>query len=251
MSKLKILIPSSGRPSTQTTFDRLPASLKKNVHIVVPEKEASAYSGNGYPCIGAPVGRIGSSRQWCVEQGEYVVMLDDDLIFATRRVDDPTKFLPATDEAIELMFDEIALSLKHFAHVGVGSREGGNRRTEKHCEIGRMTRILGYKTSVLRKNNIRFDEMPVMEDFDVTLRLLRLGYPNRIINWIVHDQKGSNSAGGCSQFRTKELQEKASRMLASRHTQFVTVVQKETKGAWGGGVRTDVRVQWRRAYDSS
>jgi len=36
-------------------------------------------------------------------------------------------------------------------------------------------------------------------------------------------------------------------LLAELHPGLVKVVTKETKGAWGGGTRTDVVVQWKKA----
>ena len=113
-----------------------------------------------------------------------------------------------------------------------------------------MMRILGYNLRVLREEGIQYNT-PFMEDFDVTLQLLRLGYPNLIHNWMVQNQGGSNSAGGCSEHRTLEKHGKAAERLAALHPGFVKVVEKQTKTAWGGLPRKDVVVQWRKAYASA
>jgi hypothetical protein len=179
-------------------------------------------------------------------------MLDDDLTFATRRTDDPTKFFASSASEIGEMFNDISQNLQNgYVHVGVASREGGNRRTEHYLQIGRMMRVLAYDVHHLRKYGIRFDEVQLMEDFNVTLKLLRKGEPNYILNWIVQNQAGSNTVGGVSTYRTMERQTKAAQELARLHPNFVGVVEKSTKSAWGGGVRTDVVIQWRKAYDSS
>lgn len=249
---MKIYIPSSKRGRKQTTFDNLPASIKVKTAIVIPKGEGPQYAG--YPFIEIEQRGIGPTRQWCVENvdvDDKVVMLDDDLVFATRRDDEPTKFRPSSPQEIEALFNDVFIGLDDFAHVGVGTREGGNYKTDPSYQVGRMLRILAYDTKILKQHGIRFDRLDVMEDFDVTLRLLRKGYANHIINWIVHNQNGSNLAGGCSQYRTKDLQAHAAHQLARHHGHFVAVVEKETKSAWGGGIRTDVRVQWRKAYDSS
>ena len=34
------------------------------------------------------------------------------------------------------------------------------------------------------------------------------------------------------------------------HPDYVTVVDKTTKTSWGGGTRTDVRIAWKKAYES-
>lgn len=133
-------------------------------------------------------------------------------------------------------------------HVGFGSREGGNRVTVDYSHNTRIMRVLGYDRNLLMKECITFDRLPVMEDFDVALRLLRLGHPNMVINTVVHNQAGSGKTGGCSHFRTKEVQAEAAYKLQRLHPGFVKVVTKSTKSAWGGGERTDVNIQWKKCY---
>ena len=57
--------------------------------------------------------------------------------------------------------------------------------------------------------------------------------------------------GGCSTYRTMELQGAAAEKLAAKHHPFVKVVIKKTKTAWGGAERKDVIVQWKKAYQSA
>ena len=94
---------------------------------------------------------------------------------------------------------------------------------------------------------ITFGRLEVMEDFDVALRLLRAGHDNVILNNWANNQAGSGKEGGCSHFRTPELHAACASKLASLHPGFVKVVQKTTKGAWGGGTRTDVNIAWKKA----
>jgi hypothetical protein len=90
-----------------------------------------------------------------------------------------------------------------------------------------------------------------MEDFDVTLQLLRKGHRNAVLNQWAQDQGTSNAPGGCSTYRTPEVQAAGAYGLQKLHPDFVTVVDKETKQAWGGGVRKDVRIAWKKALESS
>lgn len=249
---MEIYILSSGRAQKQTTWDNLPRSLQERVKLVVPPDEATAYGR--YPLLtgGWVVRNPGKVRQALIQRAKNkIVMLDDDLVFATRRTDDPTRFREATPYDLSALFNEIEDSLREFAHVGVAPREGGNRNTFRTMQCTRMMRVLAYSATTLRKHKVRFDRLHVMEDFDVTLQLLRLGYPNLILNHMVQNQNGSNAAGGCSQWRTPQIQTDAAYALKELHPRYVTVVQKETKTAWGGGVRTDVRIQWKEAYASS
>lgn len=178
-------------------------------------------------------------------------MLDDDLVFATRRDDEPTKFVESKAEDITRLFTDIEHYLDRFAHVGVSTREGGNRDTGITAVNTRLLRILAYRADVLRTHDVRFDRVELMEDFDVTLQLLERGYPNLKVNWIVHNQRSSNAPGGCSTYRTIEKQGEAAHRLAALHPDFVSVVTKQTKTAWNGKERQDVIVQWKRAFDSS
>jgi hypothetical protein len=114
-----------------------------------------------------------------------------------------------------------------------------------------MFTMYALRADTLLKENIRFDDIPVMEDFHVALSLLRKGYPNAIVqNWCWSQSK-SNAKGGCSEFRSSEVQTQAAIRLSELHAPFVTVVEKESK-SWAGDLatRTDVRVAWKKALES-
>jgi len=181
-----------------------------------------------------------------------MVMIDDDLVFATRRRDDPTKFKPSTMYEVLDMFEAIENAFEDgYIHGAVATREGGNRFTEEFKTIGRALRFHFYNAEVLQLEDFRFDRTTFMQDFDMTLQLLRAGFPNVILNKWVHNQHGSNTHGGCSTTRSAEAHAKAAHQLHDLHPDFVKVVKKKTKSAWGGGERTDVRVQWKRAFESA
>lgn len=55
----------------------------------------------------------------------------------------------------------------------------------------------------------------------------------------------------CKHKASNRRQAAAAHQLHSLHPDFVKVVKKTTKGAWGGGERTDVTVAWKKAYESS
>ena len=249
---MHIFIPSSGRAHIQLTWNSLPEVLRKKTTLVVPNSQLQEYTRKGFPAIADPgVPRIGVVRQWIAEHArEDFVMLDDDLTFFMRRQDNPTLFKDATPQDIVEAFDDLATTLKTYAHASMGTREGGNRRTEYYIQDTRLLRVLGYNKKIFMKEKIRFDRLDVMEDFDVTLQLLTKGYSNMTLNYIVHNQKGSNQPGGCSLWRNPEMQEKGAYELHSQYPDFVRVVKKFTKTAWFKGERTDVVVQWKKARNS-
>lgn len=247
---MEIWIPSLGRSHVQRTWESLPPVFREQTRLIVHESESAAYSK--FPRVALPISGVGNIRQWVIEHSrDKVLMLDDDLTFFTRRSDDKTKFQPATSEEVVEVFDLMRILMDQFYHGGLASREGGHIDTSEYVWNTRVLRVLYYRADILRKFGVRFDRVPVMEDFDVALQMLRLGFPSLMVNTMVHNQGSSNAPGGCSTYRTLERQSEAAHALAKLHPEFVTVVTKQTKTAWGGQERTDVRVQWKRAYDSS
>ena len=252
---MQIYIPSLARAGQANhTFENLPPDLQARTHMVVSHKELSAYSdrfGNDR-VFAVPVKGIGKVRQAIIDMSNGpVLMLDDDLRWFTRRVDDPTKFTKSTVAEVRKMISAVEKALRKYAHVAIAPREGGNRNIEPELYNTRCLRALGFDASVLRREGVRFDRVRVMEDFDVALQLLRLGYTSCSLNRWVQDQTTSNAPGGCSEYRTLEVQARGAQALAMLHPEFVTTVEKTTLGAWGGTTRTDVRVAWKKAFGSS
>lgn len=189
---------------------------------------------------------IGAKRQYIKDNAhdQHIVMLDDDLVFAQRRKDDPTKFTSMVGMDFDNMFGTMEDVMAGYLHGGMSGREGANRCTDEYRLNNRAMRVLMYDRAApfefVNRN---------MQDFTATLDLLVQGHPNILLNNWVSNQKGSNSAGGCSITRTAEVHSSAAHALQRRYPNFVTVVQKHSKKSWGGGSRTDVRVQWKKAYD--
>lgn len=251
---MEIYIPTRARYQ-QDTWKSLPEEIRKKVIFVTPWSDDHIRSTKDIMLVRRTppeISGIGPTRQWIIDQAKdkKIVMLDDDLVFATRRDDEPTKFRESSNADIIRLFQSIELTLDAYPSVGVATREGGNRDTGNFVFNTRLLRILAYRVDVLKKEEIRFDRLEFMEDFDVTLQLLRRGHPNCKINWIVHNQRSSNAPGGCSTYRTLEKQAAAARGLKELHPEFVTVVTKQTKTAWNGNERTDVIIGWKKAYNS-
>lgn len=255
---LEVYIPTYGRATHQATWASLPAPVRARTKLVVQHRERREYSSE-YPLLVLPprVQRIAETREWIVRHhantggAPGMVMLDDDLRFDARRMDDGGKFVVANAKQITQMFRDIEAELHKYAAVGVLAREGGNRVLQERVYCTRMMRVLAYDTEVLLRERIRHDRLSVAEDFDVTLQLLRRGYENVVLCNMVQGQGSSMAAGGCSHFRTIELHNAEMKRLAELHAPFVRVVQKQTKGAWQGQARLDVVVAWKKAYASS
>ncbi len=227
--------------------------------LVVQQQEVEEYAKIIGPhdifCLPPYVKRLADTRDYIIHEmpgDDHVVFMDDDLDFAVRRDDDRSKFRQVQPGDLEAMFARMDRMLLKYPMVGIGSREGGNRVTEPFVYNTRIMRVLAFRRSFLREKGLFFNPLVVMEDFHINLQILRSGEDTCILNnWVSNQHGGSDAPGGCSVYRTDEVQTESAKLLAARHPGFVKVVEKTTKTAWGGKTRTDVIVQWKRARASA
>jgi hypothetical protein len=249
-----IYIHTSGRPDKQITLKSFPSELIKRTRLVVQEKEQHHYQSFKDYVVVLPshISTLSPTRQWIFENAETnkFVMMDDDLTFAYRKKDTGVQLHKASMENVLEMFHVLEISLDSYTHVGVSAREGNNRVNSSNKEIARMMRILAYDKQKVLEVGGRFDRIDTKQDFDITLQLLRRGHKNLVLYDFAHNQPGSNNTGGCSVYRDSEMMNRCSHELEELHPEFVKVVEKTTKTSWGGGVRTDVRIAWKKAYES-
>lgn len=253
---MQIFIPTYGRSTKQTTYHRLTAAGLDPI-LVVQLRELDKYKDipmSNIRVLPKYITTIAPTRQYILDElvrRENFVMVDDDLVFFKRRDDDPTKLRDITDSELFDAFEEMDDVLTLTPHAGFAAREGANRNTEAYVYNTRIMRVLGYNAGTVKDVGIRFDAMEVMEDFHVALTLLEAGMQNVVMNHYAHNQAGSGAEGGCSHFRTPELHAANAEKLAQLHPRYVKVVEKTTKGAWGGGTRKDVNIQWKKAINES
>lgn len=186
------------------------------------------------------------------ENIETFVMLDDDLKFIRREDPSSVKLTPVDSSDMNSMFSAIRRQLGRFAHVGVSARQGNNNVGVGSPDIlvdrnTRIMRVLAYRTKDFL--DVEHKRVELMEDFDVTLQLLRKGKPNINLYWWAQDQDGTNAIGGCSEFRTHERHAQAVLRLQELHPAFVKLVDKENKTGGAFGKRKEVRVQWKAAFE--
>jgi len=255
---MKLLIPTSGRWQRQMTLEHLPPSIRKEVFLVVQASEEERYRRVHSNLIVLPehITTLSPTRQWIMDnvEAEIICLMDDDLRFYRRgRTDNPLYLEYNDEDGFEKMFKELEHHARTGCHAGVSAREGNNRIEKDFLWNVRMMRVVAYNVKRIHELRIRFDRLICKTDFDVTLQLLRKGQPNWVSYYFAQGQtKGSNASGGCSKYRTIEVLTDSAYELAKLHPEFVTVVKKYTKTAWGGNTeRTDVRIQWKEAFISS
>ena len=261
---IPIYIPTRGRLDRQATWDNIGPEARENAVLVCPGAEVSGHEEQGRTCLsGGDLQGIHNVRQFILDHAlraghEKIVTLDDDLNFSRRSNPRATPELRQTTPAeVPELFERLEKNLDWSPHGGV------NPRTWQQVHLGhvkygmRQNAIHAVRPSVLHDLGIRYDQIELMEDYYVTLKLFAAGYPNAVILDWCHDQPLSQASGGCSAYRDGEMQGRASRQLEATFPAYVKAVQKRagarrkapgTSPSWSGmETRWDVRVLWGKA----
>lgn len=255
---MEIYIPSYQRSNAQITLASLSPALRRRTTIVVRPKEASLYrerlpKGVRVAILPEAVRTIGETRQWIMDNAKSpkLMMLDDDMTFYVRRTDDPTKIKTATVNDVERLYERVKLQLDHNPAVGCIFRSGANREPDNRTIYAtRMLSLLAYRVKGFERVGARFDRLPFMEDFDVTLTFLLAGEANAVICDFAQGHPGSNRPGGCTESRTVARQATAARALAKQYPHFVKLRKKTAQTFFEGAKPiTDVTVYWKKAYE--
>lgn len=267
---MKIYIPSSGRSGAESILAGPVADFSEDVRArttyVVPPAQLAEYHSmlentgllaDGVTATPSPALGIAATRHWigqtCYENGEAkFAMVDDDVRFVRRASEDTTSLIKCARSDVDEMWQFVENQLDYFAHVGVSARQGNN-----NIGVGDQLTVVDVNTRTLRvlcyltKDFLKAQHgrVPVMEDFDVNLQLLRMGRPNLNIGWWSQDQKMTNAPGGCSTYRTHQLHEQAAHKLAELHAPYVKLRQKANKTGGEFGTRTEVTIYWKKAFD--
>jgi len=193
---------------------------------------------------------IGDVREYIQEcwPDEQVFMLDDDMYFYHRPNMLEPKLVRCKGGSLRRMRNCVLMYLQLHPMVGLSARQGNNTYNESVKYNTRCMNAYAFDFKVLRKAGIKFGRMPIMEDFDVTLQMLRKGISNAVLFDFCWNQTGSGKKGGCSLYRDSDMQSAAARMLKRFHPDYVKLVTKESKSQWQGmETRTDVRIAWAKA----
>lgn len=247
---MRIYIPTHRRLDKQITYHGLPEYWKEKTVLVVDAQDAAQVSYHmdlqsaHILVVPEEVKTIAAKRAWIINQAteDRIVMLDDDLRFFSKRDDDPTKLVKSTPIEIDAKLVELDSRLVQHVHAGFSARQGNNHLPRGWKTPHRMMYVLGYRPAVLRAE-CELGRIENREDFDLTLQLLRKGFPNAVSADICVDQT-YNADGGVKDQRTVESSNADADKLAALHPGFVKVKEK----AYTGSVpRKEVIVQWAKA----
>lgn len=251
-----IITPSRERAHSLTSLRLLPASWAPRVRLLVNEKERDTYAASwpGYTIWTHARDRISAIRQDALEMADddKVLMLDDDLQFYVRRQYDPPRLRNAGGEDLDLLWAATDHLLgPNLPLIGVSFRQHNDATVPPYSYNTRVDRMYAFYRPVLQELGFRYDAVDLLENFHLTLSVLRAGYPSMVWWHWAQGQPASNSPGGCSTYRTAEYHGACVKQFAALHAPFVEVVHgKKTKTSWEGiGERDDVICEWAAAYD--
>jgi hypothetical protein len=152
---MRIVIPTLGRTDQQITLRQLPPELRKQTSLVCPKREAPElyrlYEDVEIVVQPDPDWTIAKKRAWIMrswlEAGyDKILMLDDDLRFATRITDADSRLRPIYGKELIPEFRRIEEMLgPEFPHVGFGTRQGNNTQAAGWKTPGRMVYSLGCR----------------------------------------------------------------------------------------------------------
>jgi hypothetical protein len=172
-----------------------------------------------------------------------IIMLDDDLNFATRMSENETALRSTRGEELIPEFERIEEMLSpQVPHAGFGPRQGNHTKEACWKTPDRMVYSLGYYLPVVVKE-CELGRIETREDMDVTLQLLRKGYRNAVWHTTVNDQRKFDAPGGATNERTMEHSNADAYKLQSLHPGYVSVVDKAYKSSVA---RKEVVCQWQK-----
>lgn len=250
---MQIVIPTRARTHQQLTLQSLPHELRQRTTIVCPKQEVVNLARRIDKQVEIVVQpnstwKIAAKREWIVREWlrcgyDKIIMLDDDLRFATRKSADDWHLREIRGDELIAEFQRLEDKLgPKFPHVGFGQRQGNNRLAVSGWQSpGKMVCALAYFLPIVSK--CKFDLVELREDLCVTLQLLLQGHPNAIWTETVVDQR-YNSAGGCSTYRTIQMANAEARKLAELFPNYISLVARDYKTSVP---RLEVMVRWQQA----
>lgn len=252
---MNLYIMTRGRVGKQYTLSRLPERWKDKTWLVRPMTEYHEHQSIGVPGY---IDNYSKKFQYildglpglCMDIGqteEKAVMLDDDLVFSRR---EGQSLRTITDpEQVGTLFDYMEELLDIYPLVGVHPRQMGQNTKPPFVENGRIICIQGINRRMI--GHVKVDQFPILADVVLNCTLLARGQKNAIITTHFQDHGPCQASGGCSIYRTPELQQAAVGYLANRWPDHVKRVERRTKDKWladANGVRHDYRCSWKALH---
>jgi hypothetical protein len=253
---MNLYIMSRGRSTKQTTLHNIPLEWQKRTYVVHNNDESEQYS-HIPQAIPAPtwVQNYSDKMQYLIDRielhdGGIGVIMDDDLWF-NKRIEGQEKLRkPENASESSEIWQQMEQLLQNTALVGIHPRQMGHNKKLPYVENGKIICVQGINTHLFPGDFERVNHYPILSDVWLNCQLLSRGVGNKLITTWVQDHGSCQAPGGCSIYRTPDMQRECCEALETKFSPHFKTVIKEPKSAkWMGGKRYDFRVQWKRMYE--
>lgn len=255
---MNLYIMSRGRAGKVTTLASIPESWRGRTYLVVPDAEAVQYAVEHHAdCNILPaaldVTNYSQKFQSILDDRmgdglDKAVILDDDLVFSARE----GKSLKTIRDSsrLEKLWHDMEVLLEKYPLVGVHPRAMGQNAPPGYVENGRIICIQGINRRLI--GDVHVADHPILADVFLNCALLARGMPNAIITDFFQDHGPCQAPGGCSIYRTSEMQERAIDDLCRLYPGYIKKVYRKPKVAgWmvgEDGTRVEFTGQWKKLY---
>lgn len=251
---MKIYILTKNRVDKQITLESIPPEYLDHTYLVCGADEIYEHVKLGRQCIAVPnsVTNYSQKFQWLIDgkasDDRQFIMMDDDLFFNRRHVVKP-KLLPVELRDLRRMFGRFKEMNQQYALSGIHPRQMGHDQPLPQVKNTRLLCVHNINLDLFPKKRIKVDYFPILADKILNCELLSQGIPNAAITDFTVDWGSVQAPGGCSDYRTAEMQRQAVQGVADMYAPFAKAVIKKPKAAkWLGEERWDLRVQWKKLY---
>lgn len=226
---MTVAIPSKGRPTRVKSQKVIPSA-----RVFVPAVEAESYRRYGVAnVVPVPdsVAGITRTRNWILEntRDPHVVFMDDDVKssgwFELYPENGKLRHLPESAWLPE--FKKLFAIAEQIGYRvwGVGT-DGALRNCYPYKPFLFHSYVTGSCMGIVNRG-LRFDEtFPVKEDYELCLRCIRDDGGVLAARYLFFSTNHWSDKGGCREYRTQEMEERAVNELMTRYPGFIRRVTR-------------------------
>ena len=258
----KIYIPTFKRHDKQIFFESLPDRLKDKVIFVIQKQEEHLFLNKNTLVVDNNIG-IAKTREIIYKTAgtKRYLIVDDDVLLYRRNAkyfSKPSNMKGAKRLLLDNDWNELLQRLNDQHdnnHIMCGFKFSSilPRFDQPIFHNGGIFAVFSIDGKQLSKiiDDIDFNYVYISENIHFNLELLTKGYPNAIMEEFCYYQK-YNKDGGCSAFRTQQMEDECAKKLNKKFPKYYTIDYSKPKPVNRGSMGTlRTRVLYSKSYKES
>jgi hypothetical protein len=227
---MTVAIPSKGRPNRVKSQKVIPSA-----RVFVPAVEADSYRHCGVKNVVAvpdSVAGITRTRNWILEHTDdpHVVFVDDDVKacgwFELYPENGRIRHLRPEEWLTEFTKLFAITEQLNYRLWGLGT-DGALRNVYPYKPFLFHSYVTGSCMGLINRAGLRFDEsFPVKEDYELCLRCIRDDGGVLAARYLFFSTNDWSDRGGCREYRTQAMEERATNELMTRFPGFIRRVTR-------------------------